>query len=60
MPVTRTFSIYDESGEKAIVTLSGESIEDIPHESAICVFDDKEELAGTFKCHYSLKVREIK
>jgi hypothetical protein len=60
VPITRTFSIYDESGEKAIVTLSGEIVEDAPDDSEINIFSGPGDYVGSFAYLSDLKVREVK
>jgi hypothetical protein len=60
MPITRIFSIYDESGEKAIVTLTAETVEDDEDVCEIAIYAEGDDYIGTFTYDESLKIREVK
>jgi hypothetical protein len=60
MPQTRIFSIYDDSGEKAVITLTGETVEDLRDIRSFRILDEQgKTVAGTLVAH-GLKVREVK
>jgi hypothetical protein len=60
MTITRIFSIYDDSGEKAVVTFTGETVEDAEDVAEIDIYDDKDRWVGTLSYRQDMQIREVK